>query len=61
MTHKTNLKPEQIYKLEQASVLIADTVHTDLTDPKILSTWLSVAGNYCHQIAREVVAQTEGD
>ena len=53
MTH------EQIYKLQKAMELINDSIgNTNMLRPsiklKIISTWLSVAGDYCKQVAEEL-------
>jgi hypothetical protein len=46
---------EQIYKLEQALELIQDSIgYEKISRPKIISTWLRVAGNYCREIASEI-------
>lgn len=46
---------EQKYKLRKAAELITDSIkqYQD-TNPKIISVWLSVAADYCHEIAKEM-------
>ena len=50
---------EQIFKLETAKNLICDVLWGATTDPKISSTWLSVAGDYCKKVSEEVSEQTK--
>ena len=47
------MTPEQIYKLLKAVDLISDSIKSDASG-KIVSTWLSVAGKYCKQVAAEI-------
>ena len=48
----TNL--EHINKLSQAMILIDDACNTQI-DPKVIATWLRVAGDYCYQVAEEIL------
>jgi len=50
---------EQIFKLETAKNLICDVLLGAITDPKISSTWLSVAGDYCKKVSEEVSEQAK--
>ena len=51
-------KPEHTYKLSQAFVLIDDAYNAHDINPKVLATWLRVAGDYCHQVAEELLDET---
>ena len=45
----------QTYRLEKAISLIEDALRLqNETPPKITSTWLRVAGNYCNEVAEEL-------
>lgn len=47
---------EQKYKLRKTAELIADSMKQyQGTSPKIISVWLSVAGDYCHEVAKEMI------
>lgn len=45
---------EQIYKLRKAIELINDSLRSESVNVKIISTWLSVAGGYCKEVAKEI-------
>ena len=45
----------QRYKLEQAIELIQDVLTHDATNTAILATWLGVAGDYCHEVAEDIL------
>ncbi len=51
-------KTEHQHKLAQASHLIDDAYHAHDVDAKVLATWLRVAGDYCHQVAEELLDET---
>jgi len=53
-------KPEHQHKLAQASILIDDAYHAENVAPKVISTWLRVAGDYCHQVAQEILEDKDG-
>ena len=44
---------EQKYKLEKAKELIEDSLD-DRVDYKFISVWLSVAGDYCKDVSKEL-------
>ena len=46
---------EQRYKMEKAIELIKDVLTHDATNTAILATWLGVAGDYCHEVADEIL------
>jgi len=49
------MNDQQKYELEKAKELIEDSLICQNTrSNKILSTWLSVAGDYCRQVAEEL-------
>ena len=46
---------EQKYKIQKVVELATDTLNNyQNTDPKIISVWLSVAGDYCNEVAKEI-------
>lgn len=49
------MTPEQAHKLIQASELIDGAVDKESDDPKVISTWLRVAGDYCLEVADGVM------
>ena len=56
------LLEEQRYKLNKAIDLISDSIlraSRGEAKPKIISTWLSVAGDYCHEIAEDLIDETK--
>lgn len=48
------MTPEQKYKLNKAIELIRDSIESE-TNNRILSVWLLVAGDYCNEIAEEIL------
>lgn len=49
------MTPRQIYKLEKAIQNIEDTLRLqNETNPRIMAIWLSVAGDYCNEVADEL-------
>jgi hypothetical protein len=47
---------EQKYKLQKAIESITDSLKEEkVTDPKIISIWLSVASDYCREVAGKIV------
>ncbi|MCK4328764.1 hypothetical protein KAX02_02870 [candidate division WOR-3 bacterium] len=46
---------EQTYKLEKAIQLIEDTLRLqNETNSRVMAVWLSVAGDYCSEVAKEL-------
>lgn len=46
---------EQKYKIQKVVELATNTLNNyQNTKPKIISVWLSVAGDYCNEVAKEI-------
>ena len=51
----SKMTEEQRYKLERVLILVRDSLEQyQNTDNKIISVWLSVAGDYCKEVADEI-------
>lgn len=54
-------KLEHRYLLKKAIELIEDSLDPQTTsDPKVISTWLSVAGDYCKDAAESLKESIKG-
>jgi len=51
----TELTEEQRYKLNKVIELVNDSLDEREYNFKIISVWLSVAGDYCEEVAKEIM------
>ena len=52
------MTPEQKFKLEKVIELVSSTLEQPGKDPKILTTWLRVSGDYCYEVADAIRPDT---